>query len=70
MSKAPHADAERIARRFHEVSRLLCREIGVPDPRWEDVDESYRQVMIWTFDEMLRAGLIFGGPSLYAEPSV
>lgn len=55
-----HEDAERLAKRFIEVASTID-----PDRLWEDLD-----LIEATFDEMLRAEIIFGGPSLYADPGV
>jgi hypothetical protein len=57
-----HADAERIARRFVDVASALDAKLDTGDLDYE--------LMVMTFDEMLRAELIFGGPSLYADPAV
>ena len=42
---------------------------------WEDLDPRYRQQLVDTFEELMRAEVIFAGPSLYSasdlvDPSV
>jgi hypothetical protein len=71
MNTSAHPDAQRMAKRFHEVWQTLDRpEQKREKQNFSDLSLEYRIQLIRTFDEMLRAGLIFGGPSLYAEPSV
>jgi len=71
-----HEDAERLARRFHDVFELLVPKPGweirvqrkeMLSTRWEDVAVEYRRTLVGTFDELLRAEVIFPGPSLYAD---
>lgn len=54
-----HVDAERIAKRFIETVSTFDGKVSVD-----------YEALTKTFDEMLRAELIFGGPSLYADPAV
>lgn len=56
-----HPDAKRLAARFVAVATTL-----EPDRLWDDDLE----LVTATFDELLRAEVIFGGPSLYADPAV
>ena len=57
-----HEDAERLAVRFVEVAEAVDAKLS-----WRELDH---ELLRMTFDEMLRAELIFGGPGLYADPSV
>jgi hypothetical protein len=62
-----HEDAERLAKRFYEVSLTLAAGMGMePVANWEDIDEQMRALAVQTFDEMLKAQLLFPGPSLYS----
>lgn len=75
MDNPPHEDAERIARLFHDWYEALAPKFGWETQaqsreRWEDVPEENRELMVAVVDELLRAQVIFPGPSLYAEPSV
>jgi hypothetical protein len=54
-------DAQRIAKRFVEVRNTF--DAG---DKWEDMTFEHRRLLIQVFDEMVRAELIFPGPSLYA----
>jgi hypothetical protein len=66
-----HEDSERLARRFHVIVSTLAPRLDMPRQLpWEEVDWTYRRLLVQTFDEMLRSELIFPGPSLYADPSV
>lgn len=65
-------DAERVARRFHDLYEMLAPKYGWETQErsrvsWEDVPDANRELMIAVVDEMLVAELIFPGPSLYAE---
>lgn len=71
MATPVHPDAQRLAKRFHEVWQALDppgRMLAKKD--FHELPLEYRLQLMATFDEMLRSELVFGGPSLYAEPSV
>jgi hypothetical protein len=63
-------DAERIARRFHEVGQTFTPISMAPRRPWDESSEDYKKRLVDTFYELLQAELIFPGPSLYAESSV
>jgi hypothetical protein len=67
MHGTTHEDAERLAKRFHEVT---CMVVPYQEQRWDDLRADYRELLVEVFDEMLRAQLLFPGASLYADPSV
>lgn len=52
-----HEDAERLAQRYCEIRELLSARRG-KDPE---------ELVCLVFDEMLKAQLLFPGPSLYAD---
>jgi hypothetical protein len=65
-------DAERVAKRFHEVYEALAPKFDWETQQrsrvaWDDVN---RALMIAVANELIEAEAIFPGPSLYADPSV
>jgi hypothetical protein len=59
-------DAERIARRLHEVQEILSSP-EVLGTRWTRLPEGERELRIAAVEELLRAEVIFPGPSLYGQ---
>jgi hypothetical protein len=58
-----HEDAERMARRFHLVRRMLVPALA----SFDELVPRERDLLIQTFDELLRADAVFPGPSLYQD---
>lgn len=56
-------DAKRAADRFYEVFLIVCERDGRPADA-----EQFNRAVTATFAELMRAEVIFAGPSLYAEP--
>jgi hypothetical protein len=72
MTPTPGTDAERIAQRFHAEYEAQAPSHGWQTQRasrttWEHVPEENRQLMVSVVEGLLRAQVIFPGPSLYAE---
>lgn len=60
-----HEDAERMARRFHATRAMIVKSIAT----FDELVPRERDLLIQTFDELLRAEAIFPGTSLYANGS-
>jgi hypothetical protein len=61
-------DARRMAERFHYVFQALGDRTVVPEVPFDEVPLQYKVQLIKTFDELIKAEVVFPGPSLYAEP--
>jgi hypothetical protein len=71
MQPVPHEDAERIAQRFHLLYEALAPQHGWQTQQasrtaWEHVPAENRRLMVSVVEELLRAEVIYPGPSLYA----
>jgi hypothetical protein len=65
MQPVPHEDAVRIAERLWE--QFSAQADGGWSGPWSDVPKGIQAYYVAVVEELLRAEVIFPGPSLYAE---